>query len=99
MTSSKRSSQCHQDLETSRLKREDLEKQHAAELRIASQRLEIEKQNILRELELGQLEEDHRKQIAAAALEDIELMTKSSAKESGTRKMSEFFTERCSVKS
>ena len=53
----------------------------------------------LRELEIEQLEEDHRKQVAAAVLEEIELMTKSSADGSGTGKMSELFRERSSVKS
>ena len=53
----------------------------------------------MRELEIEQLEEDHRKEVAAAALEEIELMTKSSADGSGTGKMSELFTERSSVKS
>ena len=53
----------------------------------------------LRELEIEQLEEDHRKQVAAAALEETDLMTKSSADGSGTRKMSELYTERSSVKS
>ena len=33
----------------------------------------------LRELEIEQLEEDHRKEVAAVALEEIELMTKASA--------------------
>ena len=99
MTSSKRSSQRQRELELSRLKREELEKQHEAKLRIARQRLEIEKQTKLRELEIEQLEEDHRKEVAAAALEEIELMTKSSADGSGTGKMSGLFTERSSVKS
>ena len=99
MTSSKRSSQRQRDSELSRLKREELEKQHEAKLRIARQRLEIEKQTKLRELEIEQLEEDHRKEVAAAALEEIELMTKSSADGSGTGKMSGLFTERSSVKS
>ena len=99
MTSSKRSSQRKRDLELSRLKREEREKQHEAKLRIARQRLEIEKQMKLRELEIEQLEEDHRKEVAAAALEEIELMTKSSADRSGTGKMSGLFTERSSVKS
>ena len=99
MTSSKRSSHRQQDLELSRLKREELEKQHEAKLRIARQRLEIEKQTKLRELEIEQLEEDHRKEVAAAVLEEIELMTKSSADGSGTGKMSGLFTEKSSVKS
>ena len=68
-TSSKRSSQRQRDLEISRLKREELEKQHEAKLRIARQRLEIEKQTKLRKLEIEQLEEDHRKEVAAAAFE------------------------------
>ena len=55
MTSSKRPSQRQQDLEISRLKREELEKQHEAKLRIARERLEIEKQTKLRELEIEQL--------------------------------------------
>ena len=99
MTSSKRSSQRQRDLELSRIKSEELEKQHEAKLRIAKQRLEIEKQIELREQEIEQLEEDHRKEVAAAALEEIELMTKSSADGSGTGKMSGLFTERSSVKS
>ena len=99
MTSSKRSSHRQRDLELSRFKREELEKQHEAKLRIARQRLEIEKQTKLRELEIEQLEEDHRKEVAAAALEEIELMTKSSADRSGKGKMSWLFTERSSVKS
>ena len=45
MTSSKRPSQRQRDLEISRLKREELEKQHEANLRIARQRLEIDKKN------------------------------------------------------
>ena len=99
MTSSKRSSQRQRDLELSKLKREELEKQHEAKLRIARQRLEIEKQTKLRELEIEQLEEDHRKEVAAAALEEIELMTKTSADGSGTGKLSGLFTESSSVKS
>ena len=99
ITSSKRSSQRQRDLELSRLKREEFEKQHEAKLRIARQRLEIEKQTKLGELEIEQLEQDHRKEVAAAALEEIELMTRSSADGSGTGKMSGLFTERSSVKS
>ena len=99
MTSSKRPSQRQRDLEISRLKREELEKQNEAKLRIARQRLEIEKQTKLRELEIEQLEEDHRKEVAAAVLEENELMTKSWADGSGTGKMSGLFTERSSVKS
>ena len=99
MTSSKGSSQRQRDLELSKIKREEIEKQYEAKLRIARQRLEIEKQTKLQELEIEQLEEDHRKEVAAAALEEIELMTKSSADGSGTGKMNELFTERSSVKS
>ena len=44
MSSSKKSSQRQRDLELSRFKREELEKQHEAKLRVARQRLEIEKQ-------------------------------------------------------
>ena len=98
MTSSKRSSQRQRDLELSKLKREELEKQHEAKLRIARERLEIEKQTKLRELEIEQLEENHRKEVAAAALEEIELMTKSSIEGPGTGKMSGLVTERSSVK-
>ena len=50
-------------------------------------------------MEIEQLEEDHRKEVAAAALEEIGLMTKSSADGSGTDKMSWLFTERSSVNS
>ena len=99
MSSRKRSSQRQQDLELSRLKREEFEKQHEAKLRIARQRLEIEKQTKLRELEIEQLEEDRRKKVAAAALEEIELMTKASADGSSTGKTSELFTDKSSVKS
>ena len=99
MISSKRPSQRQRDLEISRPKREELGKQHEAKLRIAGQRLEIEKESKLRELEIEQLEEDHRMEVAAAALEEIELMTKSSADGSGTGKMSGLFTESSSVKS
>ena len=99
MSSSKRSSQRSGDLEISRLKREELAKQHEAKLRIARQPLEIEKQTKLREMEIEQLEEDHRKQVAAAALEEIELMTKASADGSGAGKLSELLMERISVKS
>ena len=95
MTSSKRSSQRQRDLELSKLKREELEKQHRAKLRIARQRLEIEKQTKLRELEI----DDLCKEVAAAALEEIELITKSSADGSRTGKMSGLFTERSSIKS
>ena len=95
MISSKRSIPRQRDLELSRLKREELEKQHEAKLRIARQRFEIEKQSKLRELEIEQLEEDHRKEVA----EEIELMTKSLADASGTGKMIGLFTERSSVKS
>ena len=73
MTSSKRSSRRQRDLELIRLKKEELEKQHDAKLRIARQRLEIEKQTKLRELAIEQHEEDHRKEVAAAALEEIRL--------------------------
>ena len=68
MSSSKRSSQRQRDLELSRLKREELGKKHEAKLRILKQRLDIEKQMKLRELEIVHLDEDHRKQVAAAAL-------------------------------
>ena len=50
-------------------------------------------------MEIEELEEDHRKEVIAAALEEIELMTKASADGSGTGKMSGLFTERSSVKS
>ena len=78
---------------------EELEKQHEAKLRIARQRLQIEKQTQLRKLEIQQLEEEHRKQVAAAALEETKSMTKPSLNDSSTGKTSELFTERSSVKS
>ena len=53
----------------------------------------------MRELQIEQLQEDHRKEVAIAGLEEIELMTKSYADGSGTGKMSEFFKESRSVKS
>ena len=87
------------DLEISRLKKQKLEKQHEAELRIARQRLEIETQTQLRKLETQQLDENHFKQIAAAALEEIELMTKPSSDGCFSGKTSELLTNRNSVKS
>ena len=96
---SNKSSQRQRDLEISKLKKEELEKQHEAKLRVARQRREFEKQTKLRELEIEHFEDDHRKQVAAAALEQIELMTESSADGSGTDKMSKLFTEKSSVKS
>ena len=65
MTSSKTSEQRQRELENSRLKREELEKQHEAEL---GERLEIETQSKFRKLEIHQLEEEHRRQVAAATL-------------------------------
>ena len=50
-------------------------------------------------MEKEQLGEDHYKQVAAAALEEIELMTKTSADGSATGKMSQLFMERSSAKS
>ena len=94
MTSSKRSSQRQRDLEILRFKREELEKQHEAELRIAGRLLEIETQTQLQKLEIQQLEEEHHKQVAAAALKVIDLVTKSSSDGSSTGKTSELFTER-----
>ena len=99
MTSSKRSSQRQRYFEISRLIREEPEKQHEAKLCIARQRLEIEKEMKLQEVENEQLEEDHRKPLAATAHDEIELITKSSEDGSGTGKMSELFTERSSIKS
>ena len=99
MTSSKRSSQRHRDFEISRLKREELEKQHEAELCIARQRLEIKTLSQLRTLKIQPLEEEHRKQVAAAALEQTELMTKPSRNGSSAGKTNEHFKERSSVKS
>ena len=49
-------------------------------------------------MEIQQLEEQHRKQVAAAVLEEIELMTKSSVDVSDTGKLIELFTERYAVK-
>ena len=67
MTSSKESSQRQRDIELSQLKREELAKQHEADLQTARQHLEIEPQTQLQKMELHNLEEEHRKQIAAAA--------------------------------
>ena len=50
-------------------------------------------------MEIEQLEEDHRKEVSAAALQELQLMTKASTDGSGTGKMSKLFTERSSVKS
>ena len=44
-------------------------------------------------MELQHLEEEHRKQIAAAAFKEIVLMREPSSDESSTGKMSEFFTD------
>ena len=85
-------------METSRLKGKELEKQREAELRIARQRLQIETQTQLRILKIQQLEENHRKQVAAAALEEIELLTKPSSDRSSSVQTSELFIERSSLK-
>ena len=53
----------------------------------------------LQDLENEQFEEEHRKLVAAEALVEIELMTKSSADGSGTGKLNKHFTERSSDKS
>ena len=50
-------------------------------------------------MKIQQLEEELRKQIAAAALEEIELMTKPSSDGSSTGKARKIFTDRRSVKS
>ena len=68
----KTSSKRQHELEISKLKREELEKKHKAEPRIARQRLGIEKQMQLRQLQIQNLNREHRKQVAAAALEEIE---------------------------
>ena len=52
----------------------------------------------LREFETHQLDEEHCKQVAAADLEEIELMTRSLADGSDTCKLSEIFIERNTVK-
>ena len=53
----------------------------------------------LRELEIQQLEVEHRQQVAAASIGETDLMAKSSADGSNTAKLSELFTERNTVKS
>ena len=53
----------------------------------------------LRELEIQQLEGEHRKQVAAATIGETELIAKSSAVGSDTAKLSELFTERNTTKS
>ena len=53
----------------------------------------------MRKLEIKQLEKEHCKQIAAAALEEIELMTKPSSEGSSKGKTSELFTEKILFKS
>ena len=98
-TSYKISSQPQHEPELWKFKREELEKQYKAELRNGRHCLEIEKQMQLREFENQQFEEEHHEQVAAAAREEIELMTKSSADGSDTGILSELFTERNKVKS
>ena len=76
MISSKNSSQRQRDIELLRLKREELAKQHEADLRTARQHLEIEAQTQLQKMVIQHLEEEHRKHIAAAAApKETELMT------------------------
>ena len=48
----------------------------------------------LRELENQQLKEEHRKRVAAAALEEIEFITKPSAEGSDTGKLNKLLTEK-----
>ena len=53
----------------------------------------------MRKLEIQPHKEEHRKQVAAAALEEIEIRTKPSSDGSSTGKTSPLFTERSSIKS
>ena len=93
MNSSKKSSQRQRDLEITRLKRDELEKQHKAELHIAKERLENEAQTQLQKLEIQQFQQEHCKQVAASALEETELVTKPSSNRSSTGKPNVLFTE------
>ena len=62
MTSSKTSNQREHDYVISKMKREEIEKQNEAAIRLAKQKTE---------LELDELEENNRKRLAAATLQEF----------------------------
>ena len=65
MTSSKTSSQRKHDYVIAKMKREETEKQNEAAIRLAKQK---------KQMELDELEENNRKQLAEATLEEFELL-------------------------
>ena len=65
MTSSKTSSQRKQDYVIAKMKREEIEKQNEAAIRLAKQK---------KQMELDELEENNRKQLAEATLQEFELL-------------------------
>ena len=65
MTSSKTSSQRKHDYEIAKMKREEIEKQTEAAIRLAKQK---------KQMELDELEENNRKRLAEATLQEFELL-------------------------
>ena len=65
MTSSKRSSQRKHDYVIAKMKREEIEKQNEAAIRLAKQK---------NQMELDELEENNRKRLAEATLQEFELL-------------------------
>ena len=75
LTSPKKSNQCQRELNISKLKREQLAKQHPAVLTLLNNVLRLIKECRSRtKMELQQLEEEHCKQLAGAAIEQNLLM-------------------------
>ena len=78
-TASWMSSQCKQDFLMAKLKREEAKKQEQAAMRLAKQKHEIamrkkELEIQMEQMALQELEEDHRQRVAAAKLDEAELM-------------------------
>ena len=78
-TASSMSSQRKHDFLTAKLKRQEAEKQEQAAMRLAKQKHEIamrekELEKQMEQMALQKLEEDHRQRVAAAKLDEAELM-------------------------
>ena len=78
-TASTMSSQRKHDFLMAKLKREEAEKQEQAAMRLAKQKHEIamrkkELEIQMEQMALQELEEDHRQRVAAAKLDETELM-------------------------
>ena len=78
-TTSSMSCQCKHDLLMAKLKREEAEKQEQAAMRLAKQKHDIamrkkELEIQMEQMTLQELEEDHHQRVAAAKLDEAELM-------------------------